>query len=248
MVDKNDSLMREVDEELRREQFSKLWDQYGTYVIGAVIAFIGAVAVFQGIESSRKSAAETAGASYDAARRLLIENKVPEASAAFGEIAKSGPGGYASLARLQAAGAAAKADKTAEAVAAYDAIVADTGADAILRDVARLQAAALRSGAADWTEMQNRLTPLVDERNAFRAPARELLGLAAGGAGKPEDARRLFLQILGDGKASAGLKDRVNGYMIGLVAAEIAKPEADKVAAPAVAAPEAPKAGDGTKK
>jgi hypothetical protein len=248
MVDKNDSLMREVDDELRREQISKLWDQYGTYVIGAVIAFIGAVAVFQGIESSRKSAAESAGASYDAARRLIVDKKATEATAAFAVIAKTGPTGYASLARLQAAGAAAKADKTAEAVTAYDAIAADANADSILRDVARLQAAALRTGVGDWTEMQNRLTPLVDERNAFRAPARELLGLAASAAGKSEDARRLFLQILGDGKASASLKDRVNSYMIGLVAAEIAKPEVDKAAAPAGAAPEAPKTGDAPKK
>jgi hypothetical protein len=248
MVDKNDSLMREVDDELRREQISKLWDQYGTYVIGGVVAFVGAVAVFQGIESGRKSAAETAGASYDAARRLNVDKKATEATAAFADIAKNGPTGYASLARLQAAGAAAKADKIAEAVAGYDAIVADANADSILRDVARLQAAALRTGVGDWTEMQNRLTPLVDERNAFRAPARELLGLAASAAGKSEDARRLFLQILGDGKASASLKDRVNGYMIGLVAAEIAKPEADKAAAPAGAVPEAPKTGDATKK
>ncbi len=245
MVDKNDSLMREVDDELRREQISKLWEQYGTYVIGAVIAFIGAIAVFQGIESSRKSAAEAAGASYEAARRLLSQNKPTEATAAFADIAKSGPGGYATLARLQAAGSAAKADKTADAVTAYDAIVADNAADPILRDVARLQAAALRIGVGDWTEMQNRLTSLVDERSAFRAPARELLGLAASAAGKSEDARRFFLQVLGDGKASASLKDRVNGYMANLVAAEIAKPAGDK---PAESKPAMPTTVDGTKK
>ena len=32
MVDQRDSLAREIDEELRREQLLKLWEQYGTYI------------------------------------------------------------------------------------------------------------------------------------------------------------------------------------------------------------------------
>ena len=40
MVDQRDMLAREVDEELRREQLLRLWDQYGTYVIAAVAVLI----------------------------------------------------------------------------------------------------------------------------------------------------------------------------------------------------------------
>ena len=35
MIDQRDSLAREVDEELRREQLLKLWEKYGTYVVAA---------------------------------------------------------------------------------------------------------------------------------------------------------------------------------------------------------------------
>ena len=116
----------------------------------------------------------------------------------------------------------------------------------MLFDLARLQAAALRLDAADWTEMQNRLTPLVDERNAFRANARELLGLAARNANRTEDARKLFLQVLGDAKASKALKDRVTGYMQGIAVADFTKATAP-AAAPATP-PVAPATSEPTKK
>ena len=39
MVDKNDTLLREVDEELRRERMEKLWEKYGIEAVPTVIAF-----------------------------------------------------------------------------------------------------------------------------------------------------------------------------------------------------------------
>lgn len=235
MVDKNDSLLREVEDELRNDKLKKLWDQYGTYVVGAALALIVGLFGYQQMQARRLAATEAAGAGFEAARRLAVENKSPEAAAAYAEIAKSGPAGYATLARFQQAAASVKADKTADAVAAYDAIATE-GTDPVLRDLARMQAASLRLEAGDWTELQNRLTPLTDERNAFRAIARELLGLAARKAGKTEEARRLFLQVLGDAKASQALKERVGTYLSGIVAADLSK-SAPAVPAPAVETP-----------
>jgi hypothetical protein len=223
MVDNNDSLLREVEDELRNDKIKKLWNDFGTYVIGAVIAFIASIFIYQQVQQSRIAAAEAAGARYEAARRLAVEGKGSDATAAFAAIAADGTAGYGALARLQTAAANVKADKSPEAVAAYDAIANDTTADDVLRDLARLQAAALRLGAGDFTELQNRLTPLVDERNAFRALARELMGLSARAAGKSEDARRYFLQVIGDAKASQALKDRVSGYLSALVTADLGK-------------------------
>ena len=223
MVDKNDSLLREVEEELRHDQLKKLWTDYGTYLVAAVALFIGGVFVYQQLESRRIAAANAASAQFETARRLQADKKPTEADAAFTELAKSGPPGYAALATFQEAAADLKAGKSAEAASAFDAIAGDAKADSVLRDLARLQAAGLKLGTADWTEMQNRLTPLIDERNAFRAQARELLGLAAQSAGQAGEARKRFLQVMGDSKASQGLKDRVTGHLSALIAADLAK-------------------------
>jgi hypothetical protein len=232
MVDKNDSFLREVEDELRSDQLRKLWNNYGTYVIGAVIAFVLSIGVYQQVKSQRLATNQEAGARFEAARNLASENKMPEAAAALDAIARTGPAGYATLARFQQAAALVKADKPAEAVALYDA-VASNPPDELLRDIARLQAASLRLDGAAFAELETRLTPLTDERNAFRATAREYLGLAARKAGKADQARKLFLQVLGDSKASKASKDRVSSYLAGIAEADLAKPAATSGAEPA---------------
>ncbi|MEZ5816096.1 MAG: tetratricopeptide repeat protein [Hyphomicrobiaceae bacterium] len=230
MVDRNDSFLREVDEEVRREQFMKLWERYGVFVIaGLVLLFVG-VGAYKWNESRRVAREQTAGASFEAASRLAAEGKSDEALKAFESIAKDGPTGYATLARLRVAGEQATAGRTAEALAAYEAISADSGVDQLLRNFATLQAAMLRVDQADWTEMKNRLTPLLDDKVPWHAQARELLGIAALKAGQTGEATKLFEQVLGDRTATSGMTRRAQEMLAVLTDRAAAK------AAPAGAA------------
>jgi hypothetical protein len=220
MADNHDALSREVDEELRREQLAKLWERYGTYMIGAAVALVLAVAGYKWNEQRQITAAEAAGARFEAATNLVADGKAEEATRAFTEMARDAPSGYAALASLKAAGGLAAAGKKAEAVAAYDALARDSSADRMLRDFARLQAAALKVGEADFTEMQNRLTPLVGDKAPWRFPARELMAMAALKAGKPEEARTMLEPMIGDPAVPASLAERARLYMGRVVAAE----------------------------
>jgi len=38
MVDRNDSLMRELDTEMRNESYQKIWDKYKFLIIAAILA------------------------------------------------------------------------------------------------------------------------------------------------------------------------------------------------------------------
>jgi hypothetical protein len=121
MADKNDTLFREVHEELRRERLEKLWDRYGIYIVLAAALLVLGVAGYQYTQSRNLAAARAAGASYEEALRLAAEGKAEEAAKVFSALVESGPQGYATLARLQLAGAAVEAGRTADAVAIYDA-------------------------------------------------------------------------------------------------------------------------------
>ena len=240
------TFQREVEEELRQDKLKKLWADYGTYAIAALVAFIAGIGVYQQYKQWQLAAAQAAGAQYESATRLVTQGKPAEANAALATIAAQGPRGYATLARLQIAAANVAADKPAEAVSSYEAVAASSDVDPVLRDFARLQAAALRLDAADWTEMQNRLNPLTDERNAFRVTAREYLGLTAQKTGHTEDARKLFLQVLGDAKASKSAKERVGGYLSSITAANLAKAP-PKPASPAQPSPAPAESAPATK-
>lgn len=223
MVDRNDSFLREVDEDVRRDQLLKLWEQYGTYIIVAIVLLFLGVGAWKWRESRQVVAEEQAGARFEAATRLASESKPDEAMRAFSEIAKDGPAGYRALARLRVGAEHAKAGRTAEALAAYEALAADSGVDDLLRDFAAIQAAMLRLDHADWTEMKNRLTPLVDEKRPWHAPARELLGLAAMKAGQSDEATKLFEQVLGDRAATQGMSRRAQEMLAVLTDAAAAK-------------------------
>ncbi len=94
MADDRDSLLREVDEELRREQMQKLWDRYNGLILGAAALVVLAVGGYKLLESRRINAAETAGTEFTAAENLSDDKKKDEAEKAFATIAQNGPAGY----------------------------------------------------------------------------------------------------------------------------------------------------------
>ena len=237
MTDQRDSLAREIDEELRREQLLKLWERYGTYVIAVAALIIIGIGGFKYFEHRRTVAAETAGARFTAAAREAAQNRGAEAQKALEEIQSSAPAGYAALARLRLAAADRQAGRRAEALAAYEAIGKEKGLDPLLTDYARLQAASMRLDSADWTEMQNRLYDLVADGYPWRFSARELLSLAAQKAGKAEEARTQLQRLLGDRGTPPGIGERARMMLVMLTEAELA-------AGAAAPEPKAP-AGDG---
>jgi hypothetical protein len=200
---------------------------------------------YQWLENRRITAANEAGANFEAAMLLSEANKTDDALKAFDDIAKSGPKGYASLAKLHVAGAQAKAGKEAEALATYESLANEPGADPLLKNFAQLQAATLRMGQADFTEMQNRLTALTGETSPFKVSARELLGFAAYKAGNIEEARKLLEPLLIDPAASRAIQDRIKIVMADIAAKELAAAApAAPAAAPAAATPAAPAAAE----
>lgn len=257
MADNNDSLLREVEEELRREQMQKIWNRYNGLILGAAVLVVLGVAGYKMLEHHRITSAETAGAEFAAAESLSDQKKKDEAEKAFKTIADNGPASYAALAKLRLAGAQVKDGKTADAVATYDSLAKQTGADDLLKSFAQLQAASLRMADADYDEIQNRLTPLIAEGAPYANSARELLGVAAYKAKKFDDARKYLEPLLVDPNVPGDTQERVKVIMSGIAGSEVAakEPPATTPAPPAATAepakaaeppkPEAQPAADG---
>lgn len=107
MADQTDSFIREVQEDIRREQIAQIWARYGTYIIAAGVLIVAAVGAYKYAEYQRVSAAETSGARYEEAVRLATSGKAEDAQRALDAIIKEAPTGYSTLARIRAAGAMA---------------------------------------------------------------------------------------------------------------------------------------------
>ncbi len=239
MVDKNDTLLREVDEELRRERMEKLWNKYGIYVLAAAGLLVAVVGGYKFMDARARAAAEAGGAQFETAVSLAKAGKADEAAKAFEGLAASDKAGYAALAELNIASALVKAGKPQDAFAAFEKLAARPGIDPLITGFAQLQAAALRIGEADFTEVKNRLTPLMADGSSWKAAATEMLGTAAIKAGKLGEARDALAPLLADPKLSRTAKERIKTAMAAIAAMETSQP---KAAAPA---PETPKANPG---
>ncbi len=236
----NTDIVREVDEELRREQFEKLWNRYRNYILAAAAAVVLIVAGYKTWQWQQAQQAASAGAQFDSAIALLGDGKRNDAIKSLETIAASGAGAYPALAGLRLAALDADAGKGDAAFARYEALATSPAADANVRGFARIQAAQLRLDKADFTEMQNRLNDLATPDGVWRQSARQLLGLAAYKAGKLTEADDQFALILNDkdGRGAIGQMAEVMRQLI--LAATVKAPGADG-AAPAPATPPATK-------
>ncbi len=243
MVDKNDPLLREVEEELRREQWEKLWNKYGTYVLAAAALIVVLVGGYKLWEARTLARAEAAGAQYEAALTALQNGKAEDAKTALGALAADGPKGYATLSELLLAGAHLEAGKPEDALAIFEKIGQDGSVDDMLASFARLQAAAIQLGSADFTEMQNRLTPLTGDGNPWRNGARELLGMAALKAGKIEEARAALNPLLTNPNVPEDAVERVRRMMGTIASAELAKTAASAGVTEGAPTPKADQSG-----
>jgi hypothetical protein len=235
MADQQDNFLREVEEELRRERFERIWKEYGTFILAGAALIILGVLGYKYVENRRITAAQTTGERYEGAMDLVSSKKEGSAEKEFATIVAEGSGGYPELAQLQLAGVQLKQGKKVEAIATYDELARSSNGDSLLRDYAALQAAGLRLGEADFTEMQNRLNPLMGDSSPWRYSARELLGVAAFKAGKRDEARTILTPLLVDQKVPPSLAERAQ-----IVLAEIAGGEIEKKAASAPIEPGSP--------
>lgn len=201
----DESLFREVDEEVRQEQFKKLWARYGNAVIGLCLIVVIGVAGYQGWRYWQQKQSEEAGDAFFAAAELAGGGKADDALKQFETINKTG---FAELAKLREAAALAQQGKPDDAVKAYDALAADGTADAALRDVARIRAAALVANTASLADLEARLKPFDADANPWRNYARELLATAAFRLKDYQAADREVQAILGDQTAPANLRQR----------------------------------------
>ena len=199
-------IIREVDEELRREQFEKLWRKYGTYALGlAALAVLAVAAVIQWQHYTAGQREERAQ-QYEAATQLAAAAD-PGAQAALQAIA-SGTDGYAALARLQDAALKAKAGDVNGAVAIYDKMTTDTAVDPSLRNLALILLALNTADTAAPDQLTQRLQPLTAATSPWRYSALELTAVLAKRAGNTAKAEEILTGLADDLNAPQALRQR----------------------------------------
>lgn len=221
-----DLLIKEVDEDLRREQYAKLWRAYGKYAIAGAVAIVLGVAGYQVWQGWQNRQFQKGAAAFTAAEDLIDAGKPREAEAKLAEIAShDGSSGFAVAAAFRHAQLQSEAGDVTGAVASYDAL-SHSGAPALFRDLAVLKGAMLTLDSADPETLAKKLQPLAESGNSWHFAAIEMLALVANRQGDHAKAISYYQKLVDDAGAPQDIRARATEMLAALGGAPAAaKPE-----------------------
>jgi len=203
----SDELFREVDEEVRQDQYLQLWKKYGVYVAGVVLAVVVvtvAVVLWRDLQQGKREAQGEALLAAIAASQSQPEQALEQ----FSKLATEGSAGYRLMSRLREAALLSQRGDASGAVAVYDAVAGDSDQDQIYRDLARLLAVSHGMSIIDRAEVEERLSPLMAVDNTWHYSARELVATAIMASGDTAAARAAFQELVDDSAAPSGIRAR----------------------------------------
>jgi hypothetical protein len=204
-------IFREIEEEVRREQYEKLWQKYRDHLIAAAALVIIGVAGYQLYRVYEQRETERASVAYEAASQLLESNQPRAAEPQFAALAKIAPSGYAKLSQLAEADALFAANQHNAAITLYEQIAKQN--DPYISAVARLHAAWTIVDGANKSEVESLLAPLTDPTSPWHDLAQEILAYADLRAGDTAAALKTYHQLSADPNAPAALQTRVKAMV-----------------------------------
>ncbi|MEE2746486.1 MAG: tetratricopeptide repeat protein [Pseudomonadota bacterium] len=210
----NDSFVTEINEELRQENYEKLWKSYGKYLIAGAVLFVFSVAGFQGWKSYSTEKKENESKLFSKALKDIEGERFNEASAVLTHLADNATSGYATLARLNRAALIAKTGTKKSSAEAYLFISNDTTVDKTFRDLALLLSAMQELDDGNTNEITTRIELLIKSNNPWRHSAKEILGILMEKEGKNSKAKQLFKELADDVTAPANIRARAAEYLM----------------------------------
>ena len=219
MSNTDESIFREVDDEVRQDEYKKIFDRYGKHFVALAVALLVAVGGYQAWIFYQQKQAEDAGAVYFAALRKAADGKSEDALAALAAVNHPG---FGQLAALQSAALMAGKGDVDKAVAAYDVFAANSSNDPALADLARIRAGYLLVDTGKPDDLKARMAGFDKDGAAWRNEAREILGLVAWRAKDYANAEKDMTAIVQDAAAPSAMHQRAQ-IMLQLIAPNLPK-------------------------
>lgn len=204
----NETFLREVDDELRRDQIEGFWRTYGRPLVGFVGLFLAAWGGWLWWQSHQTSERGIVGEDMSQAIDFLASGNNGAAEGKLKALRESDHDGYRASARLAEAAIALQKEDVAGATKQYAAIAADKAIAQPWRNLALVRQTAAEFDAMKPEAVIARLQPLAIKGNPWFGSAGEMVALSHLKAGKPDLAARLFAELARDEAVPPSIRER----------------------------------------
>ena len=213
-----EGILREIDEELRKDHFSKMWSRYGKILVGVACIIISSVAGYKAWQNYDVTNRSQLGERFTSTFELTKKGGNELALSALKDFQAEASPGYKMLASFRAAALMAKEDDTLGAAAAYEKIANDGSLDIIYRDLAILLGTIQRmNNSENMTTLTNSLALISTDENPWRYSARELIAIIAMNSGDKAKAKKLLIALINDETTPNGIRLRAKELLTGIV-------------------------------
>jgi hypothetical protein len=207
-TDSNDTFLREVDENLRRDQFQDFFKKNGKWIALAVVLFLAAAGGFIYWQDYRNRQAAEQSEQLHAVFTDIAKNNRQTVPQRLGKLEQSHSEVIRASAMLTDAALALDTNNRTAAIAKYRALADDKSIAQVYRDVGTIRLTALEFDTLKPQDVVARLEPLAKPGNPWFGSAGEMTALAYLKQGKKSEAGRLFAQVAADNQVPNSIRTR----------------------------------------
>ena len=207
-TDPAESFVREVDENLRRDQTRDFLKKNGPWIIGAVLLFLAAVAGYLYWQDRQQKAAEADTEKLNEVMTQIGGGQVTASEKALPALQASKSEGVSASARLtHAALLLDKADRK-DAIEEYRSVANDKDLAQPYRDLANIRLTSLEFDQIKPEDVIARMEPMAKAGNPWFGSAGELTAMAMLKQGRKSEAGRMFAAIAADKQVPETIRSR----------------------------------------
>jgi hypothetical protein len=207
-TDPAEAFVREVDENLRRDQMAAKAKAYGTWIVAAVVLFLAAVGGYLYWQNSQQKQAEADSEAVSAALDKAAGGNSKRAQAELVPLGDSSNDVTRASALLGQAALALRKNDRKTAIDLYTKVEGDSGLPQPYRDLATVRRTMTEFDNLKPDEIITRLAPLTEPGKPFFGSAGEMTGMAMLAKGDKAGAGQLFAKIAADKQVPQSIRAR----------------------------------------
>lgn len=207
-TDSSDTFVREVEENIRRDQAQNFVRKYGAWLIAAVVLFLAAVAGWLYWQNRELKRSAEQSEQLIQVYTDIGSGKTGDVPQRLDRLAEEGGDIVRASALFTRASLALQQGDRAKALATYRQAHEDEGLPQPYRDIALIRATTLDFDNLKPEQVIASLQPLTKAGNPWFGSAGELTAMAYLKQGKPADAARLFAAIAADNQVPESIRSR----------------------------------------